>query len=1660
MRVHFTTGIIVALCATAVFGQGPPANDDCANASEIYLGTTAFTNINATTDGQTHTDCQWDGQTYDDVWFNFTAGATGTLIVSTCKSVDYDSDIVVYLGDDCGSLILLECNDDGASCSGYSSYLETPVFFGERITIRVGSYGSGTPPGSGTLLLDIVDSGGSPLPSPENDDCANAATIYEGETHFTTDEATTDGAAHPKCEVVGDGGVTGNDVWYTYTPSASGLLTISTCDQANYDTDLVIYNNSNCGALSFLACNDDGTGCAGWSSHLEVSVVGGIEHLIRVGGFEEGSTGTGILTLSLDSTSITWIGSDGGSWFDSNNWSSGTTPTATSSVTLDGSVVIDQPNAVASSVTIQNSGHLQVGTGTSTTGSLSTSIVVESGGILQLQNAMSSITSTSIVIDAGGQLNWIGGTIDVSGGNLNAATNISVGCFDDAVLIADYGAISATNLTLCEQGAMHGSSWTYVDTFTNHGTIFAGGSTNYTKIYGDYIQSSTGTLVTNYTSDTTHTWLIVTNGSNTTGTSSVEGTVRLVSVSGYNPVAGTSFEVIKSYQNLHSGTFDTIETEGFGAGVSFYQSENTDGLSVITQVTPIHYVDADSVSGDGTSWASAFSTLQEALAVASWNEQIWIAEGTYTPGTTRTDTFATNTYVGMYGGFDGTETLLSQRDIDAHPTILSGDIGVLDNVTDNVYHVVTCPTGGITVLNGITVADGNANGSGTDQANGAGIFQPSGIMSLQSCTIIDNISSGMGGGVYSDGGAVTYTNCTIESNKSVKGGGIYGSGTVVTIEQSFFLLNRANTFTWVPGVYGGGVYVTEGSLTVDGSTFESNFAMYGSGIVDHGNGGAIYAKRCNTSIGNSTFITNRALKGGAVYFVEISYNQIALIHHCSFERNETFWTIDTNNPGAAAFHQTDNGFGSASQTFIVNCLFAGNDGQGAPIIDMDTEGGFVNRITNCTVAHNVNLDTSPAIAGTTKLENCIIWHNEGTYGRGANNQLNGNFSIDQCVIDSWGSTGGGNITMEDPLFISPRGPDGVYGTGDENFRLLPTSPIIEWGDDTLWNYPIASVPEVDLDGNNRFVNDPYAYDWYPPFIIDVGCYEFQTQYAGVSGFRTWNYESNGYVNFDNDSLWNPNEAPAQNDDVIINSRAAFSANVLLNQDTSIDSFLMSQGDLFYFLNNNTLTINNTQDAFLLGHHDVSDYTTLALLNGTVVANRIDVAGGVGSNATLGINEFMTLQLTDGLVIRDGGTLFGGGTVQGNVYNSGEIERDALHNKYPNIIGDYSMVDESIIGLVGSGIYNNALVPIDYDAGNGYSAMQISGTATLGGTLYISGGGDTPVVAGQSITLLTAAGGINGTFDSVWAWNFPEDLTPIVSYVNNEPGPEQSVVVTMQSTSGFDGFGDPDATGITGLPVDAMLADINSDGYDDLVLSVPSTIVDATGNILIMYNNGNDPITDAWLGFSSDIHQEPVGVLPAGLDIGDMDGDGDLDIAVANSSDDTIDILVNEGTVRDVVTFTALDPPIPADYYNPSADVFPTDVALGNFSDDNVLDVAIANNGDSRLVIINGPLTVPALMPIGSDTPLSGGATNVNPGDVTTDKDFSISVTGSGGKSSVVKGAMTLLGVVLDDPIEINMGLSVSEQLVVDLDSFGVAIPDRRDDLVTADPVANTINVVL
>ena len=135
----------------------------------------------------------------------------------------------------------------------------------------------------------------------------------------------------------------------------------------------------------------------------------------------------------------------------------------------------------------------------------------------------------------------------------------------------------------------------------------------------------------------------------------------------------------------------------------------------------IRYVNVDATGLDnGTSWANAFISLQSAFDVAVAGDQIWVAQGTYKPtkdpiGNTspadpRDKTFYLINAVEVYGGFIGTETAINQR-IASNVTILSGDIGTINNTHDNCYHVVlSVSDANTTKLDGFTITAGRADG--------------------------------------------------------------------------------------------------------------------------------------------------------------------------------------------------------------------------------------------------------------------------------------------------------------------------------------------------------------------------------------------------------------------------------------------------------------------------------------------------------------------------------------------------------------------------------------------------------------------------------------------------------------------------------------------------------------------------------------------------------------------------------------------------------------------------------------------------------------------------------------------------------------------------------------------------------------------------------------
>jgi uncharacterized protein (TIGR03437 family) len=87
---------------------------------------------------------------------------------------------------------------------------------------------------------------------------------------------------------------------------------------------------------------------------------------------------------------------------------------------------------------------------------------------------------------------------------------------------------------------------------------------------------------------------------------------------------------------------------------------------------------------------------------------------------------------------------------------------------------------------------------------------------------------------------------------------------------------------------------------------------------------------------------------------------------------------------------------------------------------------------------------------------------------------------------------------------------------------------------------------------------------------------------------------------------------------------------------------------------------------------------------------------------------------------------------------------------------------------------------------------------------------------------------------------------------------------------------------------------------------------------------------------------PVGTGPVDVAVGDFNGDGKLDLAVANLFDNTLSVRLGDGTGG----FTAAGSPI-------AVGAGPSSVALGDFNGDDKLDLAVANVGSSTVSVLLG-----------------------------------------------------------------------------------------------------------
>ncbi|MCB9294421.1 MAG: T9SS type A sorting domain-containing protein [Lewinellaceae bacterium] len=528
------------------------------------------------------------------------------------------------------------------------------------------------------------------------------------------------------------------------------------------------------------------------------------------------------------------------------------------------------------------------------------------------------------------------------------------------------------------------------------------------------------------------------------------------------------------------------------------------------------YVDKDAVTGNNTgqSWENAFTDLQQALFLAEPGDTIWVAEGTYypTPGEDRTASFSLKQGVAMYGGFAATEASLAARNLWGHPTVLSGDIGVAGDSTDNVYHVVKAlGVDSTTLIDGFVIEYGQANkdnsSNNIDNRGGGMLIAGSEAVAKSSPRIANchfRFNTGRtGAGVYlksaaADENLLRIENCKFEHNNSLFGGGGLYVDAILSPDAELWL--KRDTFLSNRAIEGGGVSLNNlRSLRVDSCIFSANE------VTNHG-GGIAYLnsiEEARVRFNHSTFEGNKARVYGGFLFTPTSVGTpledslLFSFDHCVFKENQAsqdvgsalvinnisrYQKVELSNSLFEGNFPDDAIFGyfwenSVSEWDIDKCVFKNN----APF-PMSLGGGAIN-------LHGTLTYGSKKV--TTTITNSIFTGNGGAISISAG--LDGQFNtyIKNCtffnngryaIAKSWGevyndSTWYNNLEISNSVLWEEDtqlpGLQSIFYNGD------PDAP-------SLYDYRIShtavSAPGCSEPGSEEACGEGMVFGIYPEFI--------------------------------------------------------------------------------------------------------------------------------------------------------------------------------------------------------------------------------------------------------------------------------------------------------------------------------------------------------------------------------------------------------------------------------------------------------------------------------------------------------------------------------------------------------------------------------------------------
>lgn len=527
-----------------------------------------------------------------------------------------------------------------------------------------------------------------------------------------------------------------------------------------------------------------------------------------------------------------------------------------------------------------------------------------------------------------------------------------------------------------------------------------------------------------------------------------------------------------------------LKTITLSNGTNTFTNNNPNNVDDLNIINRNIYVNDNppTTNNNGNSWSEAYNYLQTALGQSISGDEIWMADGTYKPttGTDRNESFTLKNGVKIYGGFSGSENLLSSRNFTTNKVILSGDIGTMNDNSDNSYHVVTGVTGA--TLDGVTISYGNADDTtlNTTSNNGGGMYNLSSSPTLSNIIFSNNSSSNRGGGMYNrEYSSPAMTNITFTNNTSGRGGGIYNYTYSSPVMTNITFTNNSAVGSASTGRGGGMTNYDNSAPTMTDIVFSGNTASL--------RGGGLHNEKLSSPIMTNTIFSSNISsdRGGGIYNDDSSPTLT----------NVVFSANSATTSGGGMYN-----YGSSPN--VTNTVFANNSSK--------MGGGIYNISNSSAILHNTTLyGNSASTSGGgiynytnsfITLINSIVYGNTSTANNNIYNQINstlkseysdieGGFSAaisfgtlqdlsGTPITDSTGYTNNGNTDIN-PNFLNISniiGTDNMWRTNDDGLNVSSTTPnsVVNGGTTT-------QSPSTDIVGRTRSGNpDMGAYEYITP----------------------------------------------------------------------------------------------------------------------------------------------------------------------------------------------------------------------------------------------------------------------------------------------------------------------------------------------------------------------------------------------------------------------------------------------------------------------------------------------------------------------------------------------------------------------------------------------------